>query len=243
VRRHHDVREREDRVLRRRFFLEHVERGAGDGAFLERVVERGLVHDTAAGHVNEVGGRLHLLQGARVHHGGGLRGAWDVQRDEVGGREDLIQAPGALDVHGAHPVLGDVRVVGEHPHPHPHGAPGDDGPHVPEPYEPEGFLGDLDAFEGAPIPLSTPQRAVRSRDAPRRGEHQSEGVLGGGNRVARGGVGDQDSVLGRRLYVYVVHPDAGSPDGLEVLRPLYYLRRNAGRAADYEAVVLAYPLQ
>ena len=48
-------------------------------------------------------------------------------------------------------------------------------------------------------------------------------MLGGGCRVARGRVGYQDAALGSRLYVYVVHPDAGPPDGLEVLRPLYDL--------------------
>jgi hypothetical protein len=68
-------------------------------------------------------------------------------------------------------------------------------------------------------------------------------VLGGGYRVALGRVGYQDAALGSRLYVYVVHPDAGPPDGLEVLRPLYDLGGDLRRAADNEAVVFAYPLQ
>jgi hypothetical protein len=68
-------------------------------------------------------------------------------------------------------------------------------------------------------------------------------VLGGGHRVALGGVGDQDAVLGRRLHVYVIHPYASAPDRLEVLRPLYNLGCDLRRAADDEAVVIPNPLE
>src|SRR3712207_3319115 len=77
----------------------------------------------------------------------------------------------------------------------------------------------------------------------RRGEHQGQGVLGGRDRVALGSVGDKDAALGRCLYIYVVHPDAGPSDGLEVLCPLYDLRRDLRRAADYKSVVLPDPLE
>src|SRR3712207_9078582 len=66
---------------------------------------------------------------------------------------------------------------------------------------------------------------------------------GGCDGVDLGGVGYQDAALGSRLYVYVVHPDAGPAYGLEVLGPLDDLGRNLRRAADNEAVVLPYPLQ
>jgi hypothetical protein len=46
-----------------------------------------------------------------------------------------------------------------------------------------------------------------------------KGVLGGGHRVALGALATMTPRLVGRLYVYVVHPDAGAADGLEVLRP------------------------
>jgi hypothetical protein len=112
VRRHHDIGEREERRIGRRLFLEDVERGPGDGPVLERVVQGHLVHDAATRYVYEVGGWFHLLQSTGIHHAGGLRCAGDVQRDEVGVLEDLVQRLSALHVYRAHPVLGDVRVVG-----------------------------------------------------------------------------------------------------------------------------------
>ena len=42
----------------------------------------------------------------------------------------------------------------------------------------------------------------------------SPSVLGRGDRVALGGVGDDDAVLGSRLYVYVVDTDAARPMAL-----------------------------
>ena len=167
--------------------------------------------------------RLHLRQGVLVHEPHRLRGARDVQRDEIGPLEDLVSGLGPLDVHRAHPVLGDVRVVGEDPHPHTQGAARHDGADVTEPDEPERLLRDLDALERAPLPLPVPQGRVRGRDAPRGREHEPQGVLGRGDRVALGGVGDDDAALGGGLYVYVVHADAGASYGLEVLGPLYHL--------------------
>jgi hypothetical protein len=68
-------------------------------------------------------------------------------------------------------------------------------------------------------------------------------MFGGGYRVALRGVGDEDAALGSRLYIYVIYADAGPADGLEPLSPLYDLSRDLRRAADYEAIVVAYPLQ
>src|SRR5918998_1650147 len=68
-------------------------------------------------------------------------------------------------------------------------------------------------------------------------------MLGGGYRVALRGVGDDNAALGGRLYVNVVHADAGAAYGLEVVGLLQDLSRYLGGAADYEAVVRTYLLQ
>ena len=244
VRRHHHVGEREDRGLRRRFLGEDVERRARDGAFLERVVEVRLVHDAAARHVYEVGGRLHLRQRLSSFTSPtvcGVRGTCrETKSDSL---EDLVRGLGPLHVHLAHPVLGDVRVVGEDSHAHTKGATRDDSADVAEPDQAERLARNLHALEGAPLPLPVPQGRVRRGDASRGGEHEPQGVLRRGHRVALRGVGDDDAALGGGLYIYVVHPDARAAYGLQVICPLHYLGTHPGGAADYETVVLSDRLQ
>ncbi len=63
VRRGEHVVELEQRQRAAGLLLEHVERGAGQVPGLERLVERGLVDDAAAGAVDEVGALLHLGEG------------------------------------------------------------------------------------------------------------------------------------------------------------------------------------
>src|SRR5918998_2337034 len=162
-----------ERGLRRRLLGEDVERRPAYDAALERLVERGLVHDAPARNVYEVGGGLHLREDLRVYEPYRLRRTWDVQGDEVGVLEDLIRRRGPVHVHRAHPVLGDVGVVGEHPHPHPDGAAGDDGPDVPEAYQAQRLLPDLDTLERAPLPLPALERGVGRGYPPGGGEHEA----------------------------------------------------------------------
>ena len=56
--------------------------------------------------------------------------------------------------------------------------------------------------------------------------------------VLLGGVGDDDAVLGSRLYVYVVDTDAGASDSLELPGSLYNIGGDLRGAADNEAVVI-----
>src|SRR5829696_1633975 len=238
VGRHYHVGEREDRGVRRRLLGEYIECGTGDGALLEGVVEGRLVDDAATGHVYEVRGRLHLRQGFFVHESYRLGGARNVYRDEIGPLEDLVSALCPLDVHRAHPVLGDIGIIGEDPHPHPQCAPCHDGADVTKTDQPDRLLRHLDTFERAPLPLPTPQGRVRGRDTPRHSEHEPQGMLGRGDRVALRGVGDDDAVLGSGLYIYVVNADAGASDSLEVNGPPYYIGGDFRSAADDETVVI-----
>ena len=120
----------------------------------------------------------------------------------------------------------------------PKGAPRHDRADVTESDQPDRLPRDLYSLERAPLPLPAPQGGVCRRDAARRGEHEPQGVLGRGDRVALGGVGDDDAVLGGRLYVYVVDTDAGASYSLEVPGPLYNIGGDLRGAADNEAVVI-----
>ena len=76
VRGDHHVVELEERQVGAGFLDEHVDAGAGDLAGLQRGVERFLVHQAAAGDVDDVRGALHLLEGLGAEHADGLRASW-----------------------------------------------------------------------------------------------------------------------------------------------------------------------
>ena len=80
------------------------------------------------------------------------------------------------------------------------------------------------------------------RDVAAEREHQRHRVLGRGDRVRLGSVGDDDAALGGRLDVDVVHARSGPADHLEPLGAVDQVRCELGGRADQDAVELADPL-
>jgi hypothetical protein len=64
-------------------------------------------------------------------------------------------------------------------------------------------------------------------------------VLGGGDRVRLGGVGDHDAALRGGLHIDVVDPRPRPPDHLEPLGSLDQLGVEVGSRADQDRVELA----
>ena len=75
----------------RRLLGEDVEAGAGDPALGERVGERLLVDDAAAGGVDDAHGRLDLGQRLLADQADRLGGLGQVHGDEVALREQLVE--------------------------------------------------------------------------------------------------------------------------------------------------------
>ena len=112
VRGEHHVGECEQRVVgRNRLDGEHVQAGGGQPAGAQRVDERLLVDDRAAGGVDQHRVGLHQGQRGAVEHAGGLLGQRQVQRDDVAGGQQFGQRPpaGMAVVAGA-----GVQHVGTH---------------------------------------------------------------------------------------------------------------------------------
>ena len=86
----------ERRFFRQRLLAENIERSRGDVSLLERLRERGVVNQLAAGAVHQPHTLLHLLERVGVDHVGGLWSEADVQRDVIGGGIELVER-GKLD--------------------------------------------------------------------------------------------------------------------------------------------------
>ena len=105
VRGQHDVAQEGERVvLGQGFGGEDVEAGAGDAAVGERVPERCLMDDGAAGGVDQDGGGLHQGELRGADEVRGLRGETEMQAHDVAGAIEFVEldeldAGVALRVH------------------------------------------------------------------------------------------------------------------------------------------------
>ena len=142
-----------------------------------------------------------------------------------------------FDAELAEALRRDELVEGEHVHLEALGALGDELADAAEADHAERLAVELGALELGPLPGAAGERGVGPRDVAAEGEHQRQGVLGGGDRVRFGRVGDDDAAAGRGGDVDVVDAGAGAADHLEALGPLDQLRRHLGRRADEQRVV------
>ncbi len=232
----------EQRVVGDRLAREDVERGAGDLAGVERVLERRVVDELAARAVDHADAVLHLRERLGVQPAARLGRLGQVDRDEVGLGVDVGARLGLLDAQLAVALGAHERVEGDHAHPEAARAGRDELADAAEPEHAERLLVDLDPAELRALPLARGQRAVRLRDVARQREHQRHGVLRGGDDVRLRRVGDDDAALGGRLDVDVVDADAGAPDHLQVVGLLDQVRGQLRGRADQDRVVVADPL-
>ena len=165
----------------------------------------------------------------------GLVGERRVQRDEIGALEQLVELD-LLDAEIDRALRRQERIVGDHLHLQAERAVGDDRADIAAADDAERLAEDLDAHELVLLPLAGAGRGVGFRDLPRQRQHQRDGVLGGGDRIAERRVHHDDAARGRRRNVDIVDADAGAADHLQVLGLLQDLRRHLGGGADGEAV-------
>ena len=108
---------------------------------------------------------------------------------------------------------------------------------------PRGLVAHLDAHEGAAPPLAGLQGLVSAGDVAGEGQHQGDGVLGGGHGVAGGRVDHGDAGAGGGVEVDVVHADAGAGDDLQLLAGFDYVAVDLGLAAHHQGFVATDGLQ
>ena len=198
---------------------EDVEGRAAELARLEAGHQGVEVDQLAAGAVDDAGAVLHRGDRLGVDQADRLRRLRHVQGDQVGAAEQLLDALDALDPELAEALGGDELVEGDDLHVEALGALGDELADAAEADHAEGLAVELGALELGAVPAAGDQRGVRLRDVAEEGEGQRQRVLGGGDRVRLGRVGDDDPAPGRGRDVDVVDAGAGAADHLQVGRP------------------------
>ena len=162
----------------RRLLGEDVDAGAGDPALGERLGERLLVDDPAAGGVDDAHGRLDLGQRLLADQADRLGGLGQVHGDEVALREQLVEGD-QLGAELAGALSGDVGVVGEDLHAEALEPLGDELADAAEADDADLLLEQLDAAVLAALPRAVLEGLVGRRDVAGDGEQQADGELGG----------------------------------------------------------------
>ena len=235
MRRADDVRQGKERARRRRLLAKHVDRGAGDVAGFERVDQSRLVDQLAAGAIDQAYALFGRGERVGIDDVAGLVGQRRVQRDEIGAAQKFVELD-LLDAEMKRALGGQERVVGDHFHLQSDRAVGDDRADIAAADDAERLREDLDAEELVLLPFAGAGRHVGLGDLPRQRQHQRDGVLGGGDRVAERRVHDDDAARRRRRNVDIVDADAGAADHLQPVRFFQKLGGDLGRRADGEAV-------
>ncbi len=196
---------------------------------LSRPARTGVELDQlAAGAVDDAGAVLHRGDRVGVDQADRLRRLRRVQGDHVGPAEQLLQRLRALYPELLEALGGDELVEGDDVHLEALRALGDELADPAEADHAERLAVELGALELRPLPLAGGQRGVRLRHIAAERQHQRQGVLGGGDGVRFGRVGDDHAALGRGRDVYVVDPGAGAADHLQAASPGRSTRRSSG---------------
>ena len=237
MRRADDVRQADQVHVFRGLLFKDVQRGPGHLSRDDGVVEVLFVDDPAAGAVDDENALFHFGEGVLVDDAPGFLGHGRVDGDEVGVLQQVVQADEAdPDLLGR--FRRDEGVVGNDVHLQPLRPVGDDGSHAADPDDAQRLVEELVPHEFVLFPFARLHGGRRLGDFPGQGEHHGDGVLARGDRVAAGGVHDDDPPLARGGDVHVVEAGAGPPDDLQVFGAVDDPLRHLGGAADHQAVIL-----
>ena len=215
--------------------MKDVEGGAADSATGNAFGESIFNDELAAGAVHDADAGLHDGDGLPVDEAFGLGGEADVEGEEVGLAEEVVDGDeGDVVLAGDHGR--DKGVVADQGHAEGAGAAGDLETDAPETDDAEGLAAELGALERFLVPLAGVHGAVGGRNFTAHGDHEAEGELGDGDGVSAGGVHDDNAVAGSGVGVDVVHADAGAADDAELGRVLEQRGVDLNGGADDQGV-------
>src|SRR5919112_67143 len=232
VRREHQVLGPEEpRASGRGLFLVDVEGGGPEMSRLQGVAHGFVVEEAATDGVDQHRALGHPCYLLGSDHTPRLVGEARVKAYDPGASQQLVQS-GLAGPSLFHLLIPDERIVDE-----------DRGPERPEDLRdpatdgPEADEADGGALELHPVllvgveispPSPLSEGGVGVGDTFHGGEHEAEGVLGGGWCVASWRVGDDHTVLGGGVYVHVNRPPARHDDEPEALEGVEDLLRDRG---------------
>ena len=194
--------------------LVYIEGRARDRLGLQRFGEILLVDDAAPGGVDDPAVRFHFCQLRRGDHVVRLFRLGGVNGDKVGIGQQRVE----IDQFHAQAFRfqrAENGVVGQYAHLESLGALGNGAADTAHADDAQRLAEEFGAHELLAVPAALFHGGVGVGDVAAEAEHECEGVLTRGNRVAAGRVHDYDALLRGGILVDIVRAHAGAPDYLE----------------------------
>ncbi|MNY11875.1 hypothetical protein D3C86_1449260 [compost metagenome] len=192
---------------------EHVQRGAGQVAGLQRRVQRGDIHHRAARGVDQDGAAAHARDGFRVHDVFGGLAAGHVQRHDVGLFQQVVQRAGGAGV--AQRQLG-FHVVIDDAHAQAFGQRADLRADIAVTHDAQRLATGLEGAGGALVPMAQVDARVLFGNAAQQQDGFAQHQLGHRTGVREGRVEHRDAALHGRIQVDLVGADAEAAHDAQV---------------------------
>ena len=233
-----DVGEPEDRAVGRWLHLEHVEGGTGDMARSQQIGDRGLIHQPSARAVDDTHAFSCLLKVLAAQDVARLIRQRHVQRYEIGPRQQLVQ----IDLFDSHRVgffAAEEGIISDHLHLEPPRAVADDASDIARADHAQCLGCQFGPHEAGFLPFASMCRGGRLGDLAREGEHQRDGMFGGGDHVAERRVHHDHAFSAGRDLVDVICTDPGAGNHLQLMRFIQDLLSDLGGRPDGQPVIIA----
>ena len=201
----------------------------------KRFGERSFVDQFSARAVNQARAALHFRKRSCVDHFFGDGAERRVEGDYVAAAQEFVERH-ELDFEFARGGGRDVGVVRQDLHFEGARAAGNFRANAAESDEAQRFSAQLSSRRGRFFPSAGVNRGIRLRHGAREGQHEREGVFRDADAVSAGRVHHQDAAMRGRFDVDIVDSDAGAADHAKALGFFEQLSRDAGGAADDQAV-------
>ncbi len=231
----HDLWELGQAPVLRWLDLEDVERRTRDVARFDRVGQRVLVDEFAAGGVDDPQARLALRQTGSAEEVPRLGRRRKVEADVVGDLAHAVEGE-QLDAERGRDGLGDERVVRDNIHAERAPARRDFLPDASEAAEAERLAPQLGAGQLLLVPDPALHGRVGGRHRAGQRQHQRQRVFSDAHAVAAGGVHDEDAAGAGRGQIDVVDPGSGAGNYPKFWRCSEQTFVDFSRAADDERV-------
>ena len=233
------VRRTEERIILGRLFGEHVERGGGEMAAVQRCTHRGFIHQTAAGAVDQAGARFHLGDLLSRQDVRRFLSFWQMQRHEVGASQKVIQLFNLLDTKFLRFVSGKERIKRRDLHFQTQRAGGDNRADIASADQAQRLAGDLSAHELGLFPFASLRRGVGGRDLACGCEHHRNCMFRRGDGVPKRRVHHHGPFGGGCGDINIINANTGAANDFQVSRGLNNLSRRLGRGPDRQPIIIA----
>ena len=214
MRRRDEIIQFQQRRFRIGFSLEDIERGAGNLAAFQALVQIVFVDDAAARAIQNAHAVSHPGNGVLVDQVASVFGKRHVNGDEVGLPEDLLKID-QFETAREMRIRIDVRIVSNDVHAHGLALARDFTADAAEANDAQGLSCQLHTLELRFFPLPVLQRLIRLRNVAREGEQHRDRVFCSGCRRSARRVHDKDATFGGGIEIDIVHTDAGAADDPE----------------------------